>query len=66
MGSRVNVLRLVAERLAGVDIRDLYLVAGLALLALGLHLLAPWLGFAVVGALLFAMSGVLGVIRRSL
>lgn len=56
----------ILRAIAGVDIRDVYLVAGLALLALGLQLLAPWLGFAVVGALLFAMSGVLGVIRRSL
>jgi len=42
--------------LTAIDIRDVLLFGGLAMLGYGLHLYAPWMGFAVPGAILTALG----------
>lgn len=47
---------LVLSARKAADIRDLFVFGGLALLGYGLWLYAPWLGFAVAGALLMTIG----------
>lgn len=50
---------------AAFDIRDVFVFGGLALLWYGLHLLAPWAAFTVVGIVLLLLGlGITSVIGK--
>ena len=43
-----------------IDLRDVFLFVGLALVGVGLFMLAPWLAFTVCGVLLMAIGLLIG------
>ena len=54
--SKNLILSNIKTAYAALDIRDLFLIVGLAMLGYGLYLLRPWLGFSVPGAIMILLS----------
>lgn len=52
-------------RIFSENLSDMMLFGGLAMAFCGLHMLAPWLAYLVVGAALFVLGVVASIPRRS-